>query len=156
MKTRLDIPGDEVEECWPNLAIDNHHETSEASKKYNCIAWAIGITNERWAPYTGHKWFPGLKKIREFPGDDIEAHKQGFATIGYMECFNGDKEEDFEKIALYVKGRSVEHVAKQITNGHWTSKLGKKYHDIEHYSLHALEGTLYGDAIIFMKRKLKS
>jgi hypothetical protein len=154
LKTHLDLPEQEVEQHWPNLDLNNHHETSKRCSRYNCIAWAMGINDDRWAPYTSHKWFEGFKKIRNYPGDDIEIHKDGFKSIGFEECQNGNFEKSFEKIAFYIKGKSVEHIARQIENGHWTSKLGVRYHDIEHYTLNALEGGLYGHARVFMKRKI--
>lgn len=133
--------------------MDNHHETSEQSKKYNCIAWALNINDDKWAPYTGRTWFVGLKKYHNFTGNDVQEHKDGFQTVGYEECQDGSLEIGFEKIAFYVKDGSVEHIARQLENGHWTSKLGEHYEDIEHYTLEALEGTLYGNAEVFMKRK---
>jgi hypothetical protein len=153
LKTNLRIHQDEVIVKWPNLELDNHHETSVQSKDYNCIAWALVINNDRWAPYKDYAWFPGLKKIRDFTGDDIEAHKEGFRTIGYNECSDGSLEPEFEKIAFYIKEGSVEHIARQLDNGHWTSKLGEDYEDIEHYTLNVLEDGFYGKVQVFMKRK---
>lgn len=152
MKSHLDIPEKEIEKKWPNLELNNHHETSTRSTKYNCIAWVIGDETEKWAPYTGYKWFKGFRKLRNYPGEDIEAHKIGFASIGYENCPDCVLEEGFEKIAFYVRGNSVEHIARQKPNSNWTSKLGE-YHDIEHYTLKALEEGFYGKAIVFMKRK---
>jgi hypothetical protein len=109
--------------------------------------------DERWAPYSGYSWFKGFKKVHEYPGEDVNLFVEGFASIGYELCDSSILENDFEKIAFYIKkGKGVEHIARQLENGNWTSKLGE-YHDIEHYNLIALEGGEYGSAIIFMKRR---
>lgn len=155
MKTYLDIDREYIESWWPNLEPNNHHETSPKSSKYNCFAWVLEKNDDRWAPYDGYTWFEGLEKIGhgEYHESDISYYLNGFKLIGYTLCDNGNFENGFEKIALYIKSGYVQHAAKQLEDGHWTSKLGIEYHDIEHYTLAVLEGDLYGYANIFMKRK---
>ena len=76
---------------------------------------------------------------------------------GFEPCENGDHEEGFEKIALYVnKAGKVTHAARQLDSGKWTSKLGN-LEDIEHASLRSLEDagtnlTDYGSVAGFLKR----
>lgn len=154
MKTYLDINRYQFERDFPNLELDNHHETSPKSDDYNCYAWAVGENDEKWAPYTGYTWFRGFPKfsLSNPPEEDIDSYKEGFASIGYEECTDGNLEKGFEKIALYGIGKSVKHAARQLENGYWTSKLGD-YQDIEHYTVSILEGRGYGQATIFMKRK---
>ena len=66
-------------------------------------------------------------------------------------CPAADLEPGVEKIALYANavGKPT-HGARQLANGRWTSKLGKR-EDIEH-ALHDLEGELYGTVVRIMKR----
>ena len=111
-------------------------------------------TTEKWAPYSNYTWFKGFHKysIFDFPQEDLDSYKKGFASIGYDDFSHGSLEKGFEKIALYVSGKHVKHIARQLENGHWTSKLGD-YQDIEHYTLNVLESDEYGYAKIFMKRK---
>lgn len=54
----------------------------------------------------------------------------------------------------------ISHVARQLPDGRWTSKLGPD-EDIEHNDLHALEGDVgvyplcYGVVIRFMRRPIR-
>ena len=64
-------------------------------------------------------------------------------------------ETNFEKVAIYTKGSKPTHMARQLENGKWTSKLGSD-EDLEHHTLEGLECDLYGKATIFMKRSVKT
>ena len=71
----------------------------------------------------------------------------------YKVCETGQSEPGVEKIAIYVDDNDVpQHVARQLPDGNWTSKLGKG-EDIQHDSLDGLEGDLYGKVAIFMMRR---
>ena len=79
------------------------------------------------------------------------------STAGYVLCDDGVLEEGVEKVALYGVGNVFMHVARQLSNGRWTSKLGVSY-DIEH-ELEALTssanvggGVQYGEVVAFMCR----
>jgi hypothetical protein len=37
---------------FPHLAVDGYVETSPATRRYNCIAWAAGHTEAWWCPRT--------------------------------------------------------------------------------------------------------
>jgi hypothetical protein len=71
---------------------------------------------------------------------------------GFERCNNGDLEDGYEKIAIYTKGRKFCHVARQVPDGRWESKLGT-LDDVIH-GLEAVEGQLYGAATIFMRRTI--
>jgi hypothetical protein len=81
---------------------------------------------------------------------------KGFAVRGYEQCDDGELDIGWEKIAIYVDNDDTpQHVARQLNNGGWTSKLGD-YEDIAHESLAALEGDgkdQYGRAKHFMRRR---
>ena len=69
-------------------------------------------------------------------------------------CENGELENRVEKIVLYEdENNDWTHIARQLGNGHWTSKMGR-LEDIEHYTIESLSGSLYGNPVIFMKRLL--
>jgi len=83
---------------------------------------------------------------------------QAYATEGYIACDGVELETGFEKIAIYVSASGEPtHAARQLDNGHWTSKLGD-WEDIQHESLAALEddaqarGLGYGRVAQIMKR----
>ena len=74
--------------------------------------------------------------------------------MGYQECVIDDFEYGFEKVAFFVDDESFPtHVARQVENGNWTSKLGR-WQDIEHQSLQSLAGTasIYGHVALLMRR----
>lgn len=154
LKTLLDIPPSEIEKYFPNLRLDNHHGTSIQEAKYNCHAWAVHIDNDHWGPYKNLTWPLGAPRNLEYEKDDVDYFIKGFQALGFKKCCNGKLKKGFEKIALYINNKSVEHTARQLPNGHWTSKLGINYDDIEHYTLEALENGEYGKVLIFMKRKI--
>ncbi len=155
-KSNLDIPAEIVDEWWTNLTLENHSESSPKEDTYNCIAWAAGKNNDRWAPYKGYFWPKSFPKKDIPDGDDLQNHLDVFHSLGYAECNDGECEVGFEKIVIYVKNRSVEHMARQKSNGRWTSKLGELYHDIEHLTLEAVDSPFYGDKKIFMRKPFKN
>ena len=143
---------------FKSLNGENHHKTSEATNRYNCIAWAAGRTDEVWwpifyptAPYT---WPLGLQD-----NEDLDTFIAGFEEIGYEVCDSPDFEEGYIKVAIYtglVLGEPT-HMARQLDDhSDWTSKLGN-LEDISHPSLEALEGGMgygYGKATAFLKRRI--
>lgn len=76
---------------------------------------------------------------------------EAFGAVGYEPCDDGSLEEGKEKVALYKKRNKVSHAARQMDNGMWTSKIGKRV-DIEHTSPQSLEGIEYGEVAGFLVR----
>jgi hypothetical protein len=81
----------------------------------------------------------------------LEAYVQAFATLGYEVCDNDYLEDGYEKVAIFVEGNSPEHMARQLSSGRWTSKLGM-WEDIEH-ALQGLRGEKYGEVVKVLKRR---
>src|SRR6266404_4099638 len=138
MDSRLDL-----EALFPNLRNAVFLITSEPDEAYNCIAHAAGISDIPWWPAaegTPDVYWPSAV-VRE---ETLEAFEAAYAVIGYMPCDGPDLEPGFEKIALFADARgNPTHAARQLSSGAWTSKLGQ-LDDIEHATLEALEGDLYG------------
>jgi hypothetical protein len=116
-------------EVFPGLAKGNYQITSPANPDYNCMAWAVGEICKWWWSGPDEKreyWPPGI--LRETTQSAFEA---AFALFGYERCTGEDAEPGFEKIALFAdtSGKPM-HVARQLTTGRWTSKLGRM-EDIE-------------------------
>jgi hypothetical protein len=155
-KSNLDIPTETINEFWPNLTLDNHFETSPEDYNYNCIAWAAGDNKDRWAPYKNYYWPDGFPKKDGSDIDDLQNFLDVFESFGYSRCDDGVYEAGYEKIVMYIKNRSVEHMARQKPNGNWTSKLGQFYHDIEHTSVEAVDSPYYGKEKIFLRRQIKN
>jgi hypothetical protein len=139
----------DLETLFPNLRGAAYRITSPAAEVYNCIAWAAGDVG-RW-------WWPDLLKKRYWPvgvtrNETVAAFAEAFAALGYAPCPDHGLELGVEKIALFADRDGPQHAARQLSNGHWTSKLGER-EDIEH-ALHDLEGIEYGAVALVMKRPI--
>lgn len=130
---------------FPRLTDANFRETSPPAIAYNCVAWSVG-DNTRW-------WQPGARWPIEAAADDVSlgALTRMFESLGYVPCESSQLEPGFEKVALYAAGMFYTHAARQLPNGHWTSKLGKA-EDIEHDAPDGLAGGLYGEVVQIMRR----
>jgi hypothetical protein len=128
--------------------------SSEPSDLYNCAAWAIGDTRHQYWPVP-----PELAaRVYQWPGklphdETLAAFADGFGSMGYEKCELADAEAGYDKIAVYALPSGVPtHVARQLENGAWTSKLGDA-HDIVHSSLADLECAYYGYIRLVMRRQ---
>jgi len=138
----------DVQDLFPNLTRDNHRKTSECTRRYNCVAWALGFDNQWWEPISapGYYW-PGSRHVWT-----VDGYANVFTEhLGFHECGDGALEHGFDKIAIYGEGNDFLHVARQLPEGNWTSKLGRDI-DIEHESVEALAGPEYGTVKKYMKR----
>jgi hypothetical protein len=140
----------EIESTFPKLRSAGYVITSLDEPHYNCIAWAAGDDTRWWEPVNvkGYYWPEGLAW-----NTYLDTWIELFRRQGYERTDAAIAEEGFEKIAIFG-GDEEEgtHVAKQLPDGTWTSKLGKM-EDIEHNELGPLEGEAYGQVRIYMKRK---
>lgn len=123
--------------------------TSPDTKKYNCIAWAVGVDDRPWWPDAKPDmyWPPGCPEE-----STLSAFKATFASLRYEVCDDGNIESGYEKIVLYAKGNEPKHAARQLKDGRWWSKCGKNV-DIVH-KLEELEGPCYGNVAMFFRRTL--
>ena len=156
---RIEFPPDyefglnqeEIALSWPELILDtNFHFTSLRRKGHNCVAYALkehGKDLDMWI-------FAELYGIDKA---NLDISVNGYAEIftkyyGYEKCEEGNIEEGFDKIVLFEdhEGDFV-HVALQLENGNWTSKMGT-YEDIEHYSVDAISKKDYGTPRLYMKK----
>ena len=135
------------EALFPDLVRTGYHITSPPDPTYNCIAHAVGVTNQWWWPDPAgfDYWPPGV--VRDAT---LAAFVQAFATLGYLPCADGFLEPAWEKVAIYATDNGPTHAARQLDNGRWTSKLGPD-DDIEH-ALEGLCGVLYGSVVQFLCR----
>lgn len=138
----------EIEDLFPALKSSYRKITSPKDSKYNCISWAANLKERGWLwPEGGDDWLTDSEEVT------ILAFLKAFEILGYAECKDGSLEPGYEKVALYADPFTLEpkHMARQLDNGIWTSKLGN-LEDIEHEKLEAIEGDVYGKVIKFMKR----
>ncbi len=133
---------------FPALTEDNHQFTSPADVEYNCVAWAARDCDHWWQP--GVFW-PIDTSWDEHGIADLEL---AFKSLKYEDCPDGSLEPGFEKVALYGDSFMYTHAARQLSDGKWTSKLGKAA-DIEHDTPDDLAGGVYGYVAQFMKRPVQ-
>lgn len=136
--------------AFPGLRQGEWKETSPADPFYNCIGWALDPAKKRW-------WWPDPMYQWYWPGGvrrdtSLEAFAEALATVGFERCESDDLEDGVEKVAIFVKTGEVQHAARQLGDGQWTSKLGE-WEDIQHL-LEAVEGKEYGTVAAVFSRPL--
>ena len=140
-------------EQTPNLNSKNFELKSQATNRYNCIAWAAGCSTRWWWPLGRYYWPKGAPR-----NVTLEAFVEAFNTLGYEECSDPYLENGFEKVAIYAKlidGKSVPtHASRQLSNGRWTSKLGEA-EDIVHDRVEDVDGPAYGTSVRYLRRLRK-
>lgn len=139
---------DAVIAAFPSLDKTVLEITSPQTERYNCIAYAAGVTTK--------KWWPDKLRIGYWPEkaprfEKIMAFQIAFETLGYELCDNDSLEEQIEKVAFFHNDGIPTHAAIQLKDGRWSSKLGDSF-DISH-DLKGLEGENYGTVALIMKRK---
>ena len=146
MNEPIDPISQELETDFPNLARVGYQVRSSKSEDYNCVAWAAGVNDGWWEP--GRYW-PGIL------GTGIDALKSVVLGMGYRECADGELEPGFEKVVLYCdKAGYWQHVAKQLSDGWWTSKMGPD-EDLVHRTPYALLNRNYQFVCCYMKREIQ-
>lgn len=147
----VDSEWEMLQAVFPKLNAENCRITSIASPLYNCVAWAACVQTLNWWPSKAD----GLGLFSYWPvtirAVTIANFCKAFSTIGYGPCDNRDLEEGLEKVAIYADGNSPTHMARQLSDGHWTSKLGKGV-DVSHDGLDLLEGDEYGRVAVILQR----
>ena len=142
-----------LERYFPGLRNSPYAITSPPDHGYNCVAWAVGLSDQSWNALDPRDYWPAGLPRR----DTISVVMAALATAGFAACADGGLEEDVEKVALYGIEDAFMHTARQLPNGRWTSKLGVSY-DIEHEldaltsSANAGGGVQYGEVVAFMCR----
>jgi len=144
----LGVPERKSRSQWPNLRVGQFESTSEADPYYNCVAWAMRDKRQWWEPsgWPEHYW-----PNKATPDYSLQAYTEAFETRHYIVCDDGEAEPGYEKIAIYWNADGFRHVARQLADGQWTSKLGEAK-DIAHPSLDDLTGDYYGEPVRFMRR----
>jgi hypothetical protein len=82
--------------------------------------------------------------------DTLQDWIDAYATLGYQVVDSAALESESEKVAIYADGEFPLHVARQLPNGYWTSKLGPR-EDVEH-ELDGLVGREYGRVAVILSR----
>ncbi len=133
--------------AFPNLDADDAVVTHPANDNYNCVAWAAGAVAIPWWPTNPRAdWPAGV------PDElTVAAFVAALGTVGYAPCADGDAEPGFEKAAVYAKGGTPTHVARQLISGRWSSKLGADC-VVSHATPAGVEGAVYGAVVAYLRR----
>lgn len=132
---------------WPNLPDGSFTKTSEPNKYYNCVAFALGDF-ENWHDSTRFgKWDDRAPR-----DGSVKSYIKYFELNGFVLCEASEPEDGFEKVAIFEDAEgNFAHVALQLPDGRWKSKLGQ-LEDILHVDLQSISDGDYGTARYFMKR----
>lgn len=135
---------------FPRLLDKGYRRTSPCTMDYNCLAWAMGFTSHWWEPDSfGLTYWPqGVSR-----NYSLKSYVAVCSKHGYRQCQDGSFEQGYEKVAIYTENNEFKHIARQLPNGQWTSKLGA-LDDITH-DLDAFDGSDYGKPTVFLRRKIK-
>ena len=161
------IPENEIEDemgyeellrDFPNLTRSNSFKTSGIDYDYNCIAWAAERgpnEKESWWPIPDEEEFEGsgytwpLGVSRE---ESVESFIEAFQTLGYEPCENGEREPGWQKVVIYANDEGPQHMARQLEDGRWTSKMGDNV-DLTHATVEGVAGEDYGMPVQYLRRK---
>src|SRR5262249_24346848 len=91
-----------LKRLFPNLKSGHVRVTSRKTRQYNCIAWAVGISDRWWDPNPGYGWPVSLNYDTLNDIDTIEILEQAYKSIGFIVCEHPNWEEGYETIALYA------------------------------------------------------
>jgi hypothetical protein len=139
----------QIARIFPNLELD-YVETSCETDVYNCIAWSFYDTRQWWwpTPRYGNFWLELVPRDNQ-----VSTVVKMFELHGYVTCDGAEMESGYEKVAIYERPDSgVEHVARQLRDGYWTSKLGE-WEDIRHRTAKSVECADYGRVVQYLKRR---
>jgi hypothetical protein len=137
-----------IEKVFPRLKSDGFVIMSPWNINYNCIAYAAEDSSNVWWPIRGTFW------PEQAPNELTEsAFVRAFKTIGYERCRSLRLARGYKKVVLYIDSSgSPTHMARQLPNGKWTSKLGES-EDIQHNSVEGLGGTIYGEPKLVLRKR---
>ena len=134
---------------YPRLDRTNHEVKSPKDRNYNCAAWAIRIKTAQWWPELDHYWPAGAPMV-----ESVDAFIAAYKTERFEVCADGNLEPGFEKIVIYARFGAPVHVARQLRDKRWTSKMGWKGQDIYHNTEFDVGGRDYGEPHTYMRRQI--
>lgn len=132
---------------FPRLTGEEFEIICPASGQYNCIAYAAGDTSQPWSDEPEDYWPPEVAR-----NPSIAGLENLFRWLGFKKCRGSRLETAYQKVALYASKGLWTHVALQMSNGRWRSKLGKGVL-IEHRTPLSLTGDLYGNVYLYMRTR---
>lgn len=105
---------------FPNLVRDHVVKSGPADEDYNCIAWALGITDENIQPPESREAFVEMCKISPALHIDPGQANKIVESHGFEEC--DEDEADIDGFA--ISNGEITHASKEQDDDGWSSKLG--------------------------------
>jgi hypothetical protein len=148
---------------FPNLKHGDAQIASKVDAAQNCLGFVIGDKKRPWWPWS---WSPagygapgGLVPPNYWPDDlpsdeTVPTIRMALERFGCKVCDSvGDpNRNEIERAVIYASAAgTAAHVAKELPNGRWASKLGD-FHDIHHRTTANLEGNVYGHVVLTLCR----
>lgn len=129
--------------------------SSYATPIYNCLGWALNSDEDGIWPQAddelttaGNNWPADLPST-----PTVETFTLFLARHGYSPCDDEEHEPGTEKLALYaLENGEIQHVARQLRDGTWTSKMGQNGMDVHHKRAEHLECEAYGAIVAYFCR----
>jgi hypothetical protein len=132
---------------FPNSFSEPFSITSAETPQYNCVAWALDDMENWWEADEDYLWLDHLHW-----DNSLSTMQHFFQHFGFDPIDKPNFNNGIEKIALFSEnGINCTHVAKQLPNNIWTSKLGVS-HDVTH-TLSAMEKGIYGDVAMILQKR---
>lgn len=136
---------------FPKLREDVNFEIkSDCTPVYNCIAWAMDIT-DRWVDpdddIPGHWWPQGVAKDMA-----CETLIRAFEAVGFSVSPDSHYEAEYDKVALYALDEEWTHAAKIISDHAEHSKFGESWDGTHSHDI--FQDTIYGKEYAYMKRPI--
>lgn len=133
-----------LERLFPKL-LRGYIVLEPATRRYNCIAWAMGDTSRWWHPGSGY-WPAAARRA-----DTVAGVSDMLLSEGFEQADSSEPEPGVRKVTLYAKADRPTHMALQQPNGKWSSKLG----DLEliEHDLDQLEGVVYAQVVAIYARR---
>ena len=133
--------------AFPGLASDAAEVLRLADPRFNCVAWAAGLSDAIWWPSDPDAYWPP-----EAPDElSVAAMVAALNTVGYTLCTGSGLETGHEKVAIYARDSAPTHVARQLRDGRWSSKLGRDCL-VAHATPGGVEGAVYGSVAVYLRR----
>lgn len=137
---------------FPNLKPEAcFNGVSPETDSYNCVAWGASDAKNWWEPDDEMQYYWPDNAPRNYT---VDAYVAALRVRGFEVCQDASLEPGLEKVAIFTLQREFQHVARQLADGNWTSKMGP-CEDIQHTELSAVAGPFYGNPSSYMARKVK-
>ena len=142
---------DEAKRDFPKLNWQTFEEKSEATFKYNCIAFAVCDESQPWWPNRDDHYWPSEEEgIRT--KETVAAFIAAYGTKRYFACGKDDSlEVGFEKIAIYANPERKNPHMQRVNDPMEDGGVNGGGIDIWHDSLAEVDGTIVRGSSLLLK-----